>query len=75
LRPYGLKRKALILGPSFLNAKLEGAKKVPPLWAVLLSSERKPVSPRPSRRVEKSCGAKLRILSVDGGGMRREERP
>jgi hypothetical protein len=73
--PYELKRKALILGPSFLKAQLEGAKNVPPSWGAVARASRSPVLVRPRVRVLNSPGRSSIILYAGGGGRRRESTP
>lgn len=74
--PYLLKRKALILGPSFWKAKFDGAKRVPPTWLeVSLMALRRPVFVRPSSRVLNSPGRNWMISATLGGGMRRLSTP
>lgn len=70
-KPGGLKRKALIFGPSFTKARFEGAKKVPPVWVVVsLRDEKRPVFVRASSRVLNSVGTRLMMLATLKGGMR-----
>jgi hypothetical protein len=73
--PYLLKRKALIRGPSFLNAKFEGAKMVPPSWGEDVMASKRPVFSRPSWRVLNSVGRKEMILRASGGGRMMESTP
>ena len=63
-----LNRNALILGPSFLKAKLEGAKNVPPVCAVVFIFSKIPVFVRPSVRVLNSVGKRSMIFTTLGGG-------
>jgi hypothetical protein len=64
-------------GPSFWNAKFEGANKVPPSCgcAVLLILSNRPVLPRPSSSVLNSPGRREMMEATLGGGMRRESMP
>lgn len=62
-------------GPSFLNAVLEGAKKVPPVWLDFLIASKRPVFTRPSCSVENSPGRSSMILRPGGGGRRRLSMP
>jgi hypothetical protein len=73
--PYFEKRNAFILGPSFLNAKLEGAKSVPPSWADSAMASERPVFSRPRARVLNSPGRSSMILRAGGGGRRMESMP
>jgi len=68
-------RKALMRGPSFLNASFVGAKNVPPTCGVSASVLKRPVCSRPSCRVLKTVGRWLIIGSVGGGGSRMAFRP
>jgi hypothetical protein len=74
--PYLLKRKPLILGPSFWKAKFDGANKVPPTCVeVSLMALRRPVLRRPSSRVLNSPGRNWMMSADFGGGMRRLSTP
>ena len=65
----------MILGPSFWNAKFEGAKKVPPVWGVSEIASKRPVFMSASWRVEKEPGSSSMILRAGGGGSNRESTP
>jgi hypothetical protein len=63
-------------GPRRWKAMLEGAKRVPPMWALVsLRGSKRPVLTRPSSRVLKSPGRKEMMSTALGGGMRMESIP
>src|SRR5690242_12733913 len=68
--PNLLNRNAFIFGPSFLNAKLSGAKTVLPTWVVVFKEDSKPVLVRPRESVLNSPGSSDNMVATGGGGMR-----
>jgi hypothetical protein len=58
-----------------LNAKFEGAKRVPPSWWDSAMALKRPVFSRPRLRVLNSPGRSSIILRAGGGGRRMESTP